>query len=603
MRLFLLLLSLASCHPGPKPTDSGDDTGPADCVPSAVGWGDADGDGYGDPATLVDSCDPAEEQAGAVDDDSDCDDADPAIHPGADEHCDGMDEDCDGAVDEEPVDPATWYPDGDGDGYAASEEGAVQACSVPSGYTDQLGDCDDGAATVHPGAEEIPCNGTDDDCDGVLLEGDAPAWIGGVPYDTVQLAGDAVQDGDTLWVCAGSWWVGLETEGITWTLAAANADPATTALHGSGINRILAVHGGGVTLRDLTLRAGEAWDQDGGALAADDAEVVVEGCLFSGNRAATGGAIQLVGASGLTITDSAFEDNAAQEGGAILFGSDESGVDVAVRDTRFTSNAAESAGGAISFGDWESVALTLEGCAFEGNTAEAGGAVAFAPVGDGGTLTVEGCSFDGNAATAGGGALSVGSWGTTALTLTDSTFNGNAADDGGALRLFNDLYPLRITGCRFESNQAGDGGAVDADLRVPTVAEIANTEFVGNEAGYYGGALRLTASAEVTVALNGTTLQDNEALQGASGIEATTGYTEGSLALTLSACIVRHNLNSGTPLNNSAVGLQRDTNLVSDASDWGTGDEDNRPYDVWAGRGYDWEGEASFSCDATSGCR
>jgi hypothetical protein len=51
--------------------------------------------------------------------------------------------------------------DADGDGYAEGE------------------DCDDGDASVHPGAEEL-CNGVDDDCDGTVDEEavDAPTWYG-----------------------------------------------------------------------------------------------------------------------------------------------------------------------------------------------------------------------------------------------------------------------------------------------------------------------------------------------------------------------------------------------------------------------------------------
>ncbi len=75
-------------------------------------WTDADGDGYGDPATEARACDPP---AGAVGDGTDCDDADPAVHPGADELCDGVDDDCDDAL---PTDEG----DSDGDGLLDCED-------------------------------------------------------------------------------------------------------------------------------------------------------------------------------------------------------------------------------------------------------------------------------------------------------------------------------------------------------------------------------------------------------------------------------------------------------------------------------------------------
>ena len=57
---------------------------------------DADGDGFGDPATGSTECAPDVAQ---VAEDGDCDDTDPAVFPGADERCDGIDNDCDGTTD------------------------------------------------------------------------------------------------------------------------------------------------------------------------------------------------------------------------------------------------------------------------------------------------------------------------------------------------------------------------------------------------------------------------------------------------------------------------------------------------------------------------
>ncbi len=57
---------------------------------------DADGDGFGDPASLQYSCTPL---PGLINTAGDCDDGNIAIHPGAAEVCDGLDNNCDGFID------------------------------------------------------------------------------------------------------------------------------------------------------------------------------------------------------------------------------------------------------------------------------------------------------------------------------------------------------------------------------------------------------------------------------------------------------------------------------------------------------------------------
>jgi hypothetical protein len=151
----------------------------------ATWYADGDGDGYGDAESSTEAC---ELPSGFVDDSSDCDDTDDAVHPEADEICNGIDDDCDELIDDEDevLDPATWYADGDGDGYGDAESSA-EACELPSGFVADDSDCDDGDATIHPGATET-CNGVDDDCDGVADEG--------LSYSTWYADGDGDGYGD-----------------------------------------------------------------------------------------------------------------------------------------------------------------------------------------------------------------------------------------------------------------------------------------------------------------------------------------------------------------------------------------------------------------------
>jgi hypothetical protein len=148
--LFLAGFILSSAC-DPKETDLPDDTG----TPSF----DGDGDGYTT--------------------DEDCDDADPAVYPGAEEVCDEVDNDCDGEIDEEVAE--AWYPDSDGDGWG-DEAGVIYSCEQPTGAVAQPGDCDDDDAAVNPDAAEA-CNGVDDDCDGEIDNDPTDLWYADADAD------------------------------------------------------------------------------------------------------------------------------------------------------------------------------------------------------------------------------------------------------------------------------------------------------------------------------------------------------------------------------------------------------------------------------------
>jgi hypothetical protein len=127
-------------------------------------YADTDQDGFGDANATTQACSVPQ---GYVTNDDDCDDSDPAIHPGATEVCNGKDDDCDGAVDEGVK--TTFYADTDQDGFG-NANATIEACSAPQGYVNNDDDCDDSNAAIHPGATEV-CNGKDDDCDGTVDEG------------------------------------------------------------------------------------------------------------------------------------------------------------------------------------------------------------------------------------------------------------------------------------------------------------------------------------------------------------------------------------------------------------------------------------------------
>jgi hypothetical protein len=128
---------------------------------------DVDGDGYGaSGATAQNSCAPV---SGKVTNNTDCNDSNLNIRPGATEICNGLNDNCVNGIDE-GLPTQNYYVDADTDGFGAAGSSAQASCGPVSGRVTNNTDCNDASSAIKPTASEI-CNGIDDNCAGGADEG------------------------------------------------------------------------------------------------------------------------------------------------------------------------------------------------------------------------------------------------------------------------------------------------------------------------------------------------------------------------------------------------------------------------------------------------
>jgi len=257
-----------------------------------------------------------------------------------------------------------------------------------------------------------------------------------------------------------------------------------------------------VTLSGLSLRRGRA--ADGGAIYAQDENLVVRRMELIGNAAATrGGAIWLAegdltiedsvltgnsgdvggqGAGGavlfsagtIRITRSFFSQNSANFGGAVYISSPR--VNAVVEDSLFLDNDAKHTGGAMVAGTMTSFRIARS--AFVGNIAgqPLGGALAYTGTTDAGAPAgvIENTTFSGNQSLHPAGLAGALSLGAGTLYLRNSTVAGNRTapksapiGSGGAVHVPAVNATLIVDSTLFSNNTHGNAGQ-RVDLSHPT---------------------------------------------------------------------------------------------------------------------------------------
>ena len=185
----------------------------------------------------------------------------------------------------------------------------------------------------------------------------------------------------------------------------------------------------------------------------------------------TGGVI-ISSKSKIDISQSKFEDNRAEVGGAICALSDSI---INMRDNVFIGNTAIEHGGAL-YSDRSTI--TIEASEFHSNSASTGGLLRSYSS----TITIETSEFHTNTANSVGGVLYSFY---SNVAIRESEFYNNTATVGGALRFVGGT--ITVEGSIFYNNSAMYGGVLNCDIS--STVTIRRSVFYDNSAAWRGGVL------------------------------------------------------------------------------------------------------------------
>jgi hypothetical protein len=317
----------------------------------------------------------------------------------------------------------------------------------------------------------------------------------GCSFTSVQAAIDAADPGDTIRLCLETYTEDIEIDKDL-TILGEEGAIAATGLQGTGVDSVIRVSAGTVTLESLWITGGNA--RFGGGVA-NESTLTLHRCGVFGNT-----------------TD--------LDGGGIFNGT---GATLKMTDSYVLSNTAITNGGGIT----NAGTLTLSGCLVRGNTANNRGGGIF----NDGTLKMTDCTVRGNEAAHEGGAIGnegkltmqactvtennagIGAGGIfnedrATLTLIDCTVSENmAADFGGGI--YN-AFSITMTDCAVHNNTTSNVGGgffndSGAGLEMIDCAVFDNTASDDGGGIYNMGVVNLHA---------GTTVTENTAGDGGGGI-------------------------------------------------------------------------------------
>ncbi len=585
---------------------------------------DGDGDGFG-AGTEHCTCTVPDISAS---NNTDCDDDNEDISPGAAEVCNAADDDCNELIDDDAIDPSPYYLDNDGDSYGASEI-AGEDCAVPEGYSSDNTDCDDSNAERHPNRDEA-CDGVDNDCSDMTADEDFfslytddtwAEWVLssnrlGDLIETIEFDGSGA-----IRVCPGTYDEPINEFGLTSPLIIESVAGSSTtfwsvdeAFHVNTAPRLsvtgitfTAAAGPAISAYNMDAFTGEDLVFSGNYAAEDsyDTTAIVAGEVgtfdlhdfeITNNESALDTAgITLNGVEAATLSNGVFSFNEGNTPPLYVSHTDDGTGTLMVSDVDFDENVK---GAAYFYGlqqvDLERVNLvgnantngkTVEVSnvatfsytdgTVQGNNASSGIVYLF----EGETAVFNQVSFETNA----GAAIHISQ--VDDLQATEVGVSDSSATYGAALDAYH-VVNADIDGLTCTDNSASWGGCIYAS---DSHLDVTNGSFTGNYTTSYAGAIYLS---NASASISNSHINDN----------ATNGA--GGAAHLANASVVVENSeflrNSGTT---SGIVTYGGSTLESINSDWGEGADSNSPHDIYWSNAttYDFGTAANFTC--TTNCQ
>ncbi|MCB0052836.1 MAG: Ig-like domain repeat protein, partial [Caldilinea sp.] len=193
-----------------------------------------------------------------------------------------------------------------------------------------------------------------------------------------------------------------------------------------------------VSIDGLTIRDGRTGGDGGGILVLDSGQLSMINSTFTANQANNGGALSVERSSPGLINVTFSGNSATNRGGAMYSVAYDNSCCTYLRNVIFSGNSAALGGAMYNYGNGGSNSPSLENVTFSGNSASQGGAMFnYGTSGGVSSPSLINVTFVGNSATSRGGAMyNNGGGGSSSPSLVNVILWGNTATTAGA-QLFN----------------------------------------------------------------------------------------------------------------------------------------------------------------------